>query len=620
LIFQKRTNQTPTMKVLNTLIICLAATLATSKAQVIYDDFSGPAGPLASSPSASLWTVQASPADTASLDGSGNLLQTGGNGSDIRSTTSFNMTEVSGMQFKSHVYGGFFGGAAMVYGGSIRGLYLRNDVGGGLRLFVFDDNGAHYGASFTPEATGALWTLSYNPATSTASAYQNGSLVSSLSGITITDTTAQFYMFQYGPSYINTSYQYVATTLPVYWAPSAGGGGTGTWSAANTNWASIAGIQGDRVQSSTGTLVFGNTSGTVTVTTNVNVAAGMTFSTDAYTLTSGTVTLTGASAASNTITTAASVGTTLASQLAGANGMTKAGAGTLVLSGANLYEGGTTISNGAVSVSSDGNLGLLPVAPEAGNVTLNGGKLLATVGFTLGANRGVSVGASGGTVEVAASQNLGYGGIIAGSGALTKAGSGTFTLSGSSSFSGATTVSGGVLELANSSGSALGSVASVSVATNATLLISQAGQVNDSASISLSGGTIRTATGVGETFGNLTVTGSGFLDFGTTGYANANTISFGTYTPSALLTINNFNYGSTLTFKSDLSGSINNLSFFSFSNGGIASSSWDDNTSTFTITAIPEPSTVLAALGLAGLMLWPARRRLFRVAPGTRAS
>ena len=208
---QKRTNSTPTMRILNTLIIFLAATLATSKAQVIYDNFSGPAGPLASSPSASLWTVQASPADTASLDGSGNLLQTGGNGSDIRSTTSFDMTTLTGMQFKSDVYGGFFGGAAMVYGGSSRGLYLRNDLGNGFQLWVFDANGAHSGPSFSPEVTGAIWELSYSSATSTASAYQNGSLVSSLSGITITDTTAQFYMFQYGPSYVSTSYQYVAT-------------------------------------------------------------------------------------------------------------------------------------------------------------------------------------------------------------------------------------------------------------------------------------------------------------------------------------------------------------------------------------------------------------------------
>jgi len=43
---------------------------------------------------------------------------------------------------------------------------------------------------------------------------------------------------------------------------------------------------------------------------------------------------------------------------------------------------------------------------------------------------------------------------------------------------------------------------------------------------------------------------------------------------------------------------------------GTASSSWDGTT--FTITAIPEPSTYLAAAGLLALMLWPSRRRLIK--------
>jgi hypothetical protein len=117
---------------------------------------------------------------------------------------------------------------------------------------------------------------------------------------------------------------------------------------------------------------------------------------------------------------------------------------------------------------------------------------------------------------------------------------------------------------------------------------------------------------VSEVFGNLSVTSASFLDFGTTSYANANTISFGIYAPSALLTLQNFNFGSTLTFNSDMSSFINNNSLFAFQNGGIGSYSWDSGTSTFTITAIPEPSTIIAAIGLLGLMLWPARRCLWR--------
>ena len=260
------------------------------------------------------------------------------------------------------------------------------------------------------------------------------------------------------------------------------------------------------------------------------------------------VTLSGNKTLNNaTYDVAANTTTTDSGNLSGAGGVDKIGAGTLVLSGANTFTGGVSISNGAVSVSADNNLGT-----NTGSVTLDGGKLLATTGFNIGAARPVSVAAGGGTFEVAASQDLGYAGGISGSGALTKAGNGTFTLSGSSSFSGTATVSAGVLNLANTSGQALGSAASVSVASGATLLISQANQVNDAADVSLSGGTIRTAGGVSEVFGNLSVTGNSFLDFGTTSYANANTISFGTYTTSALLAINNFNFGSTMTFKSEL--------------------------------------------------------------------
>jgi len=48
------------------------------------------------------------------------------------------------------------------------------------------------------------------------------------------------------------------------------------------------------------------------------------------------------------------------------------------------------------------------------------------------------------------------------------------------------------------------------------------------------------------------------------------------------------------------------LSSFSFDNSYTTSFS----TGTFTITAIPEPSTYVAAIGLLALMLWPLRRRL----------
>jgi len=99
------------------------------------------------------------------------------------------------------------------------------------------------------------------------------------------------------------------------------------------------------------------------------------------------------------------------------------------------------------------------------------------------------------------------------------------------------------------------------------------------------------------------------MDFGT---GTASSLNFGTYTGGGFkLSVNNFLVGNVLTFKTNIGASITNTSLFAFDNSFIYD--WDMTTAnTFTITAVPEPSTVFVGIGLVGLMLWPAARRVRR--------
>jgi len=248
--------------------------------------------------------------------------------------------------------------------------------------------------------------------------------------------------------------------------------------------------------------------------------------------------------------------------------------------------GGITVVNRNLTLFGEGIGSKGSLYNADGNNTWDGGMNLGTVdNATIGVTNGTTL-----TVK----------GAISGSavGGLTKAGAGALVLEGDNTFTTGTTVSAGTLELKASSGSALGSTASVSVGSGATLLISKSDQVNNSAGVTLSGGTIKRDSGVSEVFGNLNLTAGSSLDYGS---GTAGTLQFGTYTPSSLLTVNNFFVGNELVFSSNLSSEVTNGSYFTFDHG--FTSNWDG--STFTITAIPEPSAYVASVALIGLMLLP---------------
>ncbi|MEX1045683.1 MAG: autotransporter-associated beta strand repeat-containing protein [Chthoniobacterales bacterium] len=300
--------------------------------------------------------------------------------------------------------------------------------------------------------------------------------------------------------------------------------------------------------------------------------------------------------------------------------LVKDGVGTVTLAASNSFTGDLRIEAGTIAAAATNSLG------NGADVFLSTGSLLnVRSSVSVGSVQGAATNATGGidftgvfastgpilNVAGASKGELYLAGDITGVGRLTLSGAGTtLRLSGENIFVGATRIEAGTLVAESAGGKkALGSTASVTVLSGAKLLLNTSEQVFDSAPVTLSGGTIQRGSGVSEVFGALTLNSASFLDYGT---GAAGTLSFGNYTPSSLLTIQNFDFGSTLTFGSNLSSSINNTSFFTFENGGIASSSWDSGTGVFTITAIPEPSTYAAAAGLLLLMLWPVRRRLLK--------
>ena len=115
--------------------------------------------------------------------------------------------------------------------------------------------------------------------------------------------------------------------------------------------------------------------------------------------------------------------------VASAAGLTKAGSGTLVLSGVNGYRGKTIVNGGTLTATNSASFGAAPGSLVADQITINNNAKLAFTGdATLSVNQGITVSATNGTLDVAANQTAVVNGALSGSGTLTKTGSGTLDL------------------------------------------------------------------------------------------------------------------------------------------------------------------------------------------------
>ncbi|MGL4941912.1 MAG: autotransporter-associated beta strand repeat-containing protein, partial [Thermoguttaceae bacterium] len=180
--------------------------------------------------------------------------------------------------------------------------------------------------------------------------------------------------------------------------------------------------------------------------------------------------------------------------------LTKKGAGTLILTGANIYTGATEINGGTLSVDSAANVG-------TGTFTLAGGTLNVT-GATF--NKNIALGTGGGTINNAGAVSIAN--VISGANALTKTGNGTLTLSGANNYSGATTISAGTLEVTGSLGG--GSYAGA-ISNAGTLKMNQSGNQILSGAISGAGSVVKDGAGTLTLSGANTYTGTTTISAGT---------------------------------------------------------------------------------------------------------
>jgi len=206
-------------------------------------------------------------------------------------------------------------------------------------------------------------------------------------------------------------------------------------------------------------------------------------------------------------------------------------------------------------------------------------------------------------------------------GGVTKTGDGRLSYTGTeaNTYTGTTTVNGGTLELAKSSGVTSIAGSAITVNSGGTLLLGSNNQINNAANLTLNSGIFSTGDTVGfsETLGTLTISGTSSIDLGTAAhmlnFANSSALS-GIW--SGHLTI----YGWTglpetsgtsgqIYFGNNVSGLTSNqlamISFNGFGPGAMLLTNGE-----LVPVAVPEAEAILAGALLALIVAWRERRRL----------
>ena len=268
------------------------------------------------------------------------------------------------------------------------------------------------------------------------------------------------------------------------------GGGTAIFSAENTYSGGTTIIDGTTVEVTNSNPGVSSSIGTGLLTLDNGVleagANNLTFS-NAVTLTSngGTFDTNGNALTWNGV-------------ISGDGGLTKVGAGTLILGSTNTYAGGTLVDGGTLGIGANGALG-------SGGVTMQPGTILQFEASGIAVANSIVLNADA-TFDTGSNTDA-ISGVISGPGALSKIGSGTLILVGENTYAGGTLLDFGTLGIA--SNGALGAGA-VTMAPGTTLEFETSGLTLANGIVLVADPTIDTGANTDAISG--VISGSGSLD------------------------------------------------------------------------------------------------------------
>ncbi len=236
----------------------------------------------------------------------------------------------------------------------------------------------------------------------------------------------------------------------------------------------------------------------------------------------------------NTLTFGNATSQTFAGTINGTGGIVKQGSGTQILTGTNIYTGGTTINAGKLALGAGGALaaaGSVNLGASGAGFDISGAGSNQTIGALSGV-AGTSVTLGPNTLSFGDATNQIFAGTISGTGGIVKQGIGTQILTGANDFSGGTNFAAGGIVVGNDSAFGRGGITvngNAQLDNSASVSLANSINVTGGATLSVNGSNGLTLGGVISGGGGLTKNGAATLMLGGSNtYTGGTTINSGT--------------------------------------------------------------------------------------------